>query len=147
MPIYEGMPVYKNKEEKQPRLETIMDFSKGSVHETRIHLDVHGGTHVDANLHMLEDGDTIEAISPEQLVRRCKVIDVTDVTDGVTRSDLEDKDIQKGDFILLKTKNSFDEEFNFDFIYVKEDGAAYLAEKGIDGVGSDSLGIERSQPG
>jgi arylformamidase len=142
-PIYEGMPVYKNKPEKQPSITTQ---TNGHVTESRICMDVHTGTHVDAPLHMMNDGKTIETISIEKLVRPCKVIDLTHVNEKITKSDVENVDIQKDDFILLKTKNSFDKEFNFDFIYLAEDAARYLAEIGIVGVGIDSLGIERAQP-
>lgn len=147
MSIYEGMPVYKSKEEKQPKFEVTQDFNTGTVHETRIHIDLHTGTHVDAHLHMIKDGDTIEAISLEELVRTCKVFDFTHVTDGISKKDLEAKDIQAHDFVLFKTKNSFDKEFNSEFIYLKEDGADYLTELGINGVGIDALGVERNQPG
>lgn len=142
--VYEGMPVYKNKEEKQPKFQTV---TNGHVTETRLSLDLHTGTHVDAPLHMMNDGETMETIPLERLVRPVKLFDLTHVNDGITKEDIADLPIDKGDFILFKTSNSFDEEFNFEFIYVKEDAARYLAEKGIDGVGIDSLGIERAQEG
>ncbi|MDQ0213784.1 arylformamidase [Oikeobacillus pervagus] len=141
-PIYEGMSVYKNKPEKQP---SITQKTNGHVTESRICLDVHTGTHVDAPLHMMNEGKTIETIKIEQLVRPCKVIDLTEVNEKITAIDLQKKDIQKDDFILLKTKNSFDKKFNFDFIYLAEDAAHYLVDVGIAGVAIDALGIERSQ--
>jgi arylformamidase len=144
MRIYEGMTVYKNKPEKQPKLETA---TAGYVTETRIQLDVHSGTHVDAPLHMVEDGATIESIALERLVRRCKVLDMTHVVDGIDASHLEKYEIQPDDFILFKTTNSAEEVFNFNFIYVKEDAARLLVSKGVTGVGIDALGVERSQPG
>ncbi|RXI97780.1 cyclase family protein [Anaerobacillus alkaliphilus] len=143
-PIFEGMPVYKDKKEKQPKLTTV---TNGYVTETRLEIDAHTGTHVDAPLHMIVNGETIETISIEKLVGQCKVFDLTGVNDKVTKEDLERFEIQRDDFIILKTKNSFDEEFNFDFIYLEESGARYLAEIGIRGVGIDTLGIERSQEG
>lgn len=142
--VYEGMPVYKNKEEKQPKFQTV---TNGHVTETRLSLDLHTGTHVDAPLHMMNDGETMETIPLERLVRPVKLFDLTHVNDGITKEDIVDLPIEKGDFVLFKTSNSFDEAFNFEFIYVKEDAARYLAEKGIDGVGIDSLGIERAQEG
>lgn len=142
--IYEGMTVYKNKPEKQPKFNRV---TNGYVTETRMELDVHSGTHVDAPLHMVVDGDTFESVPMEDLVGQAKLFDLTNVEDGITKADLEKFDIQKGDFILLKTKNSFDEDFNFDFIYLTKDGAEYLTEIGIRGVGIDTLGIERSQEG
>ncbi|WP_085523793.1 cyclase family protein [Tuberibacillus sp. Marseille-P3662] len=142
LPIYEGMPVYKDKSEKQPQFETT---TSGHVTESRFTMDAHTGTHVDAPLHMIEDGQTIESVSIHDLVTPIKLFDLTDVQDGITESDLQNLDIEAGDFILFKTKNSFDTSFNFEFIFLKESGAKYLAEKAIKGVGIDSLGIERSQ--
>ncbi|WP_044896485.1 cyclase family protein [Bacillus alveayuensis] len=142
--IYEGMPVYKNKPEKQPKIHTV---TNAHVTESRIDMDLHTGTHVDSPLHMINDGETMESISIEDLVGNVKLFDLTNVEDRITKKDLEELDIQKGDFVLFKTKNSFDEEFNFDFIFVAEDAAQHLAEIGVKGVGIDALGIERSQPG
>ncbi|WP_082234093.1 cyclase family protein [Halobacillus massiliensis] len=142
-PVYEGMPVYKNKEEKQPNFKSQ---TNGHVTESRLEIDAHTGTHIDAPLHMVNDGDTFESISLDSLVGEAKVFDLTEVEDGITKRDLEELDIKENDFVLFKTKNSFEDEFNFEFIYVKEDAANYLVEKKIRGVGIDSLGIERSQP-
>ncbi|HJF31212.1 MAG TPA: cyclase family protein [Sporosarcina psychrophila] len=142
--IHEGMTVYKNKPEKQPKLNRV---TNGYVTETRLEIDVHTGTHIDAPLHMVVDGDTFETISMENLVGQCKVLDLTDVENGISKVDLEKFDVEKGDFVLFKTKNSFEEEFNFDFIYLAQDGAEYLSQIGVRGVGIDTLGIERSQEG
>ena len=142
--IYEGMTVYKNKPEKQPKMN---QGTNGYVTETRLELDVHTGTHIDAPRHMVVDGDTFETISMEDLVGQCKVFDLTQVEDGISKKDLEIFDIQKNDFVFFKTKNSFEDTFNFDFIYLAQDGAEYLSEIGVRGVGIDTLGIERSQEG
>lgn len=142
--IYEGMTVYKNKPEKQPKMN---QGTNGYVTETRLELDVHTGTHIDAPRHMIVDGDTFETISMDDLVGQCKVFDLTQVEDGISKKDLEIFDIQKNDFVFFKTKNSFEDTFNFDFIYLAQDGAEYLSEIGVRGVGIDTLGIERSQEG
>ncbi|MFC7440913.1 cyclase family protein [Laceyella putida] len=147
MSIVEGMQVYKNKEAKQPRISVVQDFDTAPCRESRMDMDVHCGTHVDSPLHMLPDGGTMETIPLERLVGPCRVLDLTHVTDGIARADLEKFNIQPGEFLLLKTKNSYKEEFDFEFIFLAKDGAEYLAEKGINGVGIDALGIERSQAG
>lgn len=144
MPIYTGMLVYKNMESKQPHIETV---TNGHVTESRISLDAHTGTHTDAPLHMINDGDTIESISIERLVGPCKVFDLSEVEGKIEASHLEALPIEKGDFILFKTKNSLDTAFNFEFVALGESGAKYLAEIGINGLGIDGLGVERAQPG
>lgn len=147
MTINENIPVYKNKEEKKPNLKVMQDFSSSSHYESRISMDIHTGTHMDAPLHMIENGDTIDNFDLNKAVTKCKVLDLTNVNDKITADNLKHKNIEKGDFILLKTKNSFVDEFDPNFIFVDQSGAEYLKNKGIIGVGIDSLGIERSQPG
>ncbi|OZU88395.1 cyclase [Virgibacillus indicus] len=142
--IFEGMPVYKNKPEKQPIINTV---TNGHVTESRIDIDLHTGTHVDSPLHMINDGDTMETIKLDDLVGNVKLFDLSHVEDRITKKDIEAFSIEKDDFILFKTKNSLEEAFNFEFIFVAEDAAAHLAELGIKGVGVDGLGIERSQEG
>ncbi|MBO1581687.1 cyclase family protein [Bacillus sp. XF8] len=143
-PIFEGMTVYKNKPEKQPQFSRT---TNAHVTESRITLDVHTGTHIDAPLHMINEGATFESIPLEKLVGPIKVFDLTAVENGITKTDLQQLDIQENDFILFKTRNSFEDEFNYEFIFLNEDGANYLAERKIRGVGIDALGVERSQPG
>jgi len=146
MAIEPEMMVYKNKIEKKPKIYNFSNFQTGRTHETRIDIDCHGGTHIDAPLHMLPDGLTVEHIQLEHLIGVCRVLDLTNVEDGITKSDLMPHQLQPQEWILLKTKNSYEEAFNSDFIYVKEDAAQHLIDCKIRGVGIDSLGIERAQP-
>lgn len=146
LPIFEGMPVYKNKPEKQPEIKALSDHKSGHVYESRISMDAHTGTHIDAPLHMIKDGETIESISIVDLVTDVHVFDLTHLETNITADDLQCLNINKGDFVVFKTKNSYDTSFNFEFIYLEESGATFLAEKGIKGIGIDGLGVERSQP-
>jgi len=143
-PIHSDMPVYKNKPEKKPSIKTD---TNGHVTESRISIDLHTGTHVDAPLHMFNEGETIETIDIKQLVRQVKVFDLTDAEENISYDDIKDLDIEENDFVIFKTKNSWDEGFNFEFIYVAADAAKHLAEKKIAGVAIDALGIERAQEG
>ncbi|MEW4306849.1 cyclase family protein [Rossellomorea marisflavi] len=143
-PIHSDMPVYKNKPEKKPSIKTD---TNGHVTESRISIDLHTGTHVDAPLHMFNEGETIETIDIKQLVRPVKVFDLTAAEENISYDDIKDLDIEENDFVIFKTKNSWDEGFNFEFIYVAADAAKHLAEKKIAGVAIDALGIERAQEG
>ncbi|NLC18147.1 MAG: cyclase family protein [Clostridiales bacterium] len=147
MPVSEDMPVYKGKSEKKPKLYTVSDFDKGYVYESCIEMNLHTGTHIDLPLHMIPGGDTVESLRLDKLICCCRVIDLTAVKDKITASDLEDKEIRENDFILLKTRNSYEDILEKEFIYIDKSAARFLAEKKIKGVGIDSLGIERAQPG
>lgn len=146
MKITRDMPVYKGKEEKRPNLVKVSDFNTGSAYETSLEMNMHTGTHLDRSLHMIPGGTTIESLRLEQVITKCKVLDLSSCVDKITASDLKDEDINKDDFILLKTRNSYENILEGDFIYVDDSGAEYLRDKKIKGVGIDSLGIERSQP-
>ncbi len=146
MPICHDMTVYKDREENRPVCEMTRDYPEGA-RESKICMGMHTGTHVDAPKHMIEGGDGIDALDLRQVVTECRVLDLTYFTGGITQQGLADKDIQLGEFILLKTKNSFEDAFDPEFVYLGESGARFLADKRIKGVGIDALGIERAQPG
>lgn len=146
MAIHPGMSVYKNKAEKKPELTVRQDFSQSSTYESSLHMDLHTGTHIDAPLHMLQGGARIESIPLARLLTPCKVFDLTHAKDKITAADLRGIGITPGDFVLLKTRNSWAEEFDPEFVYLDQSGAAFLAAQKISGVGIDALGIERAQP-
>lgn len=153
MEIKLDMMVYKNKEEKRPRMHVNSDFSRGNSYESTITMELHTGTHMDAPLHMMPEGDTIDQQDLSQVVTDCRVIDLSDVKDKIRKEHLEKKNIKQGEFILLKTRNSIgqgegsqDLQFDFNFVYLDKDAAGFLKDKGVIGVGIDSLGIERAQP-
>lgn len=143
--ISEDMVVYKNKDEKKPKISVTRDFNTSDGYESKIEMDMHTGTHLDMPLHMIKDGKTLDHLDLKKVVTKSKVIDFTDLEFMITKEDLENKKIEEGDFIILKTRNSFSKEFDFDFVYLEKSGARYLADKKIKGVGIDSLGIERGQ--
>ena len=88
----------------------------------------------------------------DRFIGPCKVLDLTDVTEHITRSRLFDyaDQIEEGDITLLKTSNSAipaTGKFSPYFVFLHASGAEYLARKKVSGVGIDYLGIEHSQSG
>ena len=147
MTISKDIQVWKNKEEKKPKFKVASDFSTGTTFETDVYLNLHTGTHMDFPLHMIKDGKTSDTLDLNKLIREVKVFDLTHVKDAIDEKDLVDLNIKENDFVLFKTRNSFEDTFNYNFIYGNECAATYLASKKIKGVGVDSLGIERDQKG
>jgi len=140
------------KDRKIVKFDEIKNFTKDGVRETNIHLSAHTGTHIDAPSHFLRDGKTIDQINLSRFIGRCKVLDLTDVAEQITRNRLasHEGEIDEGDIVLLKTSNSTKiatDKFSPHFIYLEFTGAEYLKEKGVKAVGIDYLGIERSQTG
>ncbi|HEX3044381.1 MAG TPA: cyclase family protein [Bacillota bacterium] len=146
MNINSEMAVYGNHFENRPRIETLNDHSRGVTHESKITMNMHNGTHLDAPLHMIKNGKTMDSLALNQVITPCKVIDFTGVAERITCADFNDKKVKQGDFLLFKTRNSFQDQFIPDFVYLDRSGAAFLKDQRISGAGIDSLGIERSQP-
>lgn len=146
MPIHAEMPVYKERDENRPQLTVIRDFAQGA-RETSLTLYMHTGTHVDAPFHFIPEGDKIDTLPLEEVIRPCRVLDMTGVSEKITPGDLEGKDLKAGEFILLKTRNSFNDRFDPDYVFLDTGGAEYLVKQGVRGVGIDALSIERGQPG
>ncbi len=147
MLIHDTMPTYKGRENKRPKLITEAALPKDSVNESAIRMNLHTGTHMDTPLHMKNGGWTMEDMPLERLITPCVVLDLTKVADCVTEDDLKDQDIKAGDFVLIKTQNSYGLVGSPEFIYIRQDAAKYLVKKGIKGIGTDALGVERDQPG
>ena len=146
MTLSPDIPVYKGRVNKKPIFATDSDFKTGTAYETRLTLNLHTGTHLDAPLHFIEGGGTIEKIPLERFITRARVVDVTHVENGISAQDLDGKGIKAGDFVLLKTRNSFEDLLEGDFVYLDGTGARYLTDLGVAGVGTDALGVERAQP-
>lgn len=146
MSVSYDMPVYKGKVSKRPVVKVESDFTCGKVYETKLEMNMHTGTHIDTPLHIFQCGETIDELDLNKVVTRCKVFDFTNVEEKISEANLTTKNICEGDFILLKTKNSYFDILEDEFIYLDNSGAQYLTNKKIIGVGIDALGIERSQP-
>lgn len=145
MEISEEMAVYKNMPEKKPKLAATRTLDEGA-NESRLSIDLHSGSHVDAPYHILQDGKTIEKISIDRFMGTAVVLDFTKIKNQITEKHFKTAKIQKNDIVLLKTKNKLEKTFNPNFAYLEKSGAEYLASKKIKAAGIDSLGIERGQP-
>ena len=145
--IREGMGVWKDKDSKRPKIEITSTLKGGNANESRLHIDAHTGTHADAPFHFLQDGKKIDAVALNRFLGECVVIDLTKIKNrGIEKKDLANAKIRKNDIVILKTSNIYKDAFDFNFVYLTEGGAEFLASKKIKAVGINALGIERNQP-
>lgn len=148
MPIRPDMPVYRNRTEKRPVMAVTRDFGPDGtgLRESRVTLDTHTGTHLDAPRHLFPDGAAVEGVPLDSLMGPCRVLDLTWVRQRITTAELAPHGVRPGEFPLLKTGNSRRGGFAPDFVFLSADGARHLADRRVRGVGIDALGIERDQP-
>jgi arylformamidase len=148
MPVWPGDP--------QVVLERVSSIEEGAnANVSKISMSVHTGTHMDAPVHFLQGGKSIDTLPLEILIGPAQVIRLPDSVETITAGILEKAGIREGvERLLIKTRNSTywtnpDDDFKTDFLAVEADGAAYLVKRGVKLVGIDYLSIapfKRSRP-
>jgi|YNPNPStandDraft_1061719.scaffolds.fasta_scaffold43354_1 arylformamidase len=114
---------------------------------TKLTMSVHSGTHLDAPRHFLRDGATVDALPLEVLVGPAWVVRIPDEVTLLDARVLTEADIPaSATRLLFKTRNSSlwargVREFQTDFVAIPEDGARWLAARGIRLVGVDYLSV------
>jgi arylformamidase len=124
-------------------IERVRDLEQGDdATVSRLDMGAHTGTHMDAPAHFIRGGASLDAMPPDALVGRGRVIEIAD-GQAVTAEELEPHRIRSGERILFKTRNSDrcykTDAFVEDFVYISAGAARYLASRGVLCVGIDYL--------
>ena len=142
LPITEGMPVYPGT--AKTRIKHVKSGSGTSV-ISELQMTSHAGTHIDAPVHGIPAGETINQLDLETFYGPARVLDLTACKTAVEIADLEAKGVKSGQRVLLKTSNSNRgfKTFYDDYVYLAADAAEYLGQLGVKLVGIDSLSIKQ----
>ncbi len=108
---------------------------------SELRMNSHSGTHVDAPVHYLKSGLTIDALPLSNLVGPCRVLDVSDEGTEIDASSIRGR-TGSATRILLKTAFSGCESFRQDYPSLTINAARYLTKTGALCVGIDSFSIE-----
>ncbi len=133
----------------KPVLDRVMTIGEDGApcNVTHLNFGAHTGTHLDAPLHFIRDGNPVETLDLEVLVGPALVVEVDDEVDMVTRETLEGLPIPGGtERLLIRSRNSAGwaadpETFNEAFVAVSPCGARWLVEHGVKLVGVDYLSV------
>lgn len=143
-PYYEQMAIYPG---NPPYLcEVVQNMSRGdSVTVSQIQMGTHTGTHIDAPLHVFENGKSVDQIPVDRMNGRARLLDVSGA-EQIGVEQLKDVKLCADDIVLLKTDNT--ERFQgvhvlSDYTTLTYDAAEYLVDIGIKMVGIDYMTIER----
>ncbi len=117
-----------------------------TVNLSQISMGVHTGTHMDAPLHFLPQGDGIDTLPLEVVMGRARVLEIRD-GESIKPEELALHRIRRGERILFKTRNSprawQSGRFVDDFVYISNAAADYLVDRGVRLVGVDYLSVSR----
>lgn len=131
-----------------PRRDILMEIAKGDAANcSAISLDCHCGTHVDAPLHFIWDGISIEQVALERLCGLCRVVEIPTERRTILPDDLEG--VPAGVRVLFKTVGSTllhaGEDAPDRFAFLTPEAAERLVSLdtrlvGIDGFSIDAYG-------
>src|SRR5450432_3085377 len=143
VPLYTGMVHWPDN--PPCGIERTMSIDSGDAcNLSRLSMGVHTGTHMDAPLHFIRGGKSIDTLPFDATVGSARVLEISD-PQAVKVAELEPYAIQPGERILFKTSNSTrawkSDTFVEDFVYISHEAAQYLAEKQVQTVGVDYLSV------
>ena len=101
----------------------------------------HSGTHIDAPVHYLKSGLTVDQLPLVNLVGPCRVVDVSAAGSLIDLPHLKGR-IEGEERLLLKTSASGSVTFREDYPSLTLSAARYLSSEGVKCVGIDSFSIE-----
>ncbi len=136
----------------KPKIEVKSNKAADDVSLTKFTLISHHGTHVDAPLHFIRRGESVDEIATNKLVGPCRVLDMTAFFKGTSgaaeigRAHFERHKVKKGERLIIKTGNYkllHADRFTSEYISLSKDAAKFLTERGILFIGVDYFGIEK----
>jgi arylformamidase len=140
-PVYEG--------DAPMKFEFLKDMRKGDALTLSAYsLGAHSGTHIDAPMHFVRDGASIDRVPLEPLIGRARVIDITDGVQAIDASELNRHDWRGAPRVIFRTRSSLrgwmaSSAFHRDFAYIAPDAAQLLADAGVQLVGIDYISAEQ----
>lgn len=137
-PVYPGNPA--------PVLSHVKSFKKDGSNLSKLDFGLHTASHLDAPLHYLRKGMSVDRVRLEQCLGWCRVVDATKVREEIDARLVLRMKPKPGEIILFKTKNSLHGEFGkFDrhFMHISEGAAKALTKANIKAVGIDGPSIRK----
>ena len=127
----------------------MQDMRKGDpVTLSAFSLGAHSGTHIDAPMHFIRDGASIDKVPLDALIGAARVIDIPDDVQAIDAAQLNRHNWKGAERVLFRTRSArhgwmSSPVFHHDFAYVAPDAARLLADAGVKLVGIDYISAEQ----
>ena len=140
-PVYEG--------DAPMKFDFLKDMRQGDgLTLSVLSLGAHSGTHVDAPMHFVSGGASVDRVPLEPLIGPARVIDIADGVQAIDAAELERHEWRGAPRVLFRTRSSLrgwmaSPTFHRDFAYIAPDAAQLLADAGVQLVGIDYISAEQ----
>jgi arylformamidase len=127
------------------RVEKMLDMERGDVcNVSTLSMGSHTGTHMDAPLHFIRNGKSLDKMPLEATIGPCRVIEIKD-NESVKLEEIHGCKFKQGERVLFKTSNSRrswkTDNFDENFVYISKEAATFLAKAKVMTVGIDYLSV------
>jgi kynurenine formamidase len=133
----------------RPVYEWIERANTGSANVTYLRMCAHTGTHVDAPLHFIDGGDSLDKVSLDRFWGKARMFTVEDSMEGweIPRSAVEGSGFSLGDatIFILRTKiERYAEvrQYNLEYAYPSIDLLGWLLSQGMTCYMTDATSID-----
>ena len=140
-PVYQG--------DAPMKFDFLKDMRKGDGFTLSAYsMGAHSGTHIDAPMHFVRDGASIERIPLEPLIGPARIIDIPDSVQAIDAKALAAANWKGAERVIFRTRSALhgwmhSPTFHKDFAYVAPDAAQQLADAGVKLVGVDYISAEQ----
>ena len=131
------------------KFDFLKDMRKGDGFTLSVlSLGAHSGTHIDAPMHFIRDGASVDRVTLESLIGPARVIDIADRVQAIDAAELNRHNWRGAERLLFRTRSSVrrwmtSPTFHRDFAYIAPDAAQLLADAGVRLVGVDYISAEQ----
>jgi arylformamidase len=131
------------------KFDFLKDMRKGDALTLSAYsMGAHSGTHIDAPMHFVAGGASIDRVSLEPLIGPARVIEIPDGVQAIDAAELDRHDWRGAERVLFRTRSSLrgwmkSPTFHRDFAYIAPDAAQLLADAGVRLVGIDYISAEQ----
>ena len=140
-PIYAG--------DAPMKFDFLKDMRKGDALTLSVYsLGAHSGTHIDAPMHFVRDGVSIDRVPLDPLMGPARIIDIPDSVQAIDAKELARHDWKGTPRVIFRTRSALrgwmhSSTFHRDFAYVAPDAAQLLADADVRLVGVDYISAEQ----
>ena len=131
------------------KFDFLKDMRKGDGFTLSVYsLGAHSGTHIDAPMHFIRDGGSIDQVPLASLIGPARIIDIPENVQAINSAELAKHDWRGAERVIFRTRSAIggwmhSATFHKDFAYIAPDAAQQLADAGVKLVGVDYISAEQ----
>jgi len=140
--IEEGMTTFHTYWHPDVSIERIGTIPEEGRETREVSFGTHTGTHVDAPLHFIEGGNSVDELPLDALMGSVQIVDFTHLGENEPVTTEMLRDVQLADRLLFRfgweDRWGDPDTFYYDYPYFTVDAAEYLVEEGVKLLGFDT---------